>query len=305
MFDPAGATARKSMIQRVATEENLSLEKFNGQFEASAITGTIAGPAGAALLIGLVGIDTTFVIITSAFILASATVRLVSIDTTSATRTQKATVSNVMHETRTGMSVLWRDKPLLSLVGLYTMLTAIYMPVETIVLSRHFKDLDQPHVLGFILSSMSIGIVIGALQFHRVIALMSPPTLVMTSMSGIGLVVCAMALLPDAFWFVGLGLALGLVFGPVSPMSNFLVQRRVPENLHGPVFGTLFSLTHVVQPVGSLALGLIIASVSVPLTLLVIGLLFISVTLLVGLLGPMKHLTTEMGTSGPSVSTDD
>jgi MFS family permease len=305
MFDPAGATARKSMIQRVATEENLLLEKFNGQFEASAITGTIAGPAGAALLIGLVGIDITFVIITSAFILASATVRLVSIDTTSATRTQKATVSNVMHETRTGMSVLWRDKPLLSLVGLYTMLTAIYMPVETIVLSRHFKDLDQPHVLGFILSSMSIGIVIGALQFHRVIAHMSPPTLVMTSMSGIGLVVCAMALLPDAFWFVGLGLALGLVFGPVSPMSNFLVQRRVPENLHGPVFGTLFSLTHVVQPVGSLALGLIIASVSVPLTLLVIGLLFISVTLLVGLLGPMKHLTTEMGTSGPSVSTDD
>jgi hypothetical protein len=27
--------------------------------------------------------------------------------------------------------------------------------------------------------------------------------------------------------------------------------------------------------------------------------------LLVGLFGPMKHLTTEMGTSGPSVSIDD
>ena len=301
MFDPAGATARKSMIQRVATEEKLSLEKFNGQFEASSIVGMIAGPAGAALLIGLVGIDTTFVIITVAFILASATVRLVSIDVTAATRTQKATMSHVMHETRTGISVLWHDKPLLSLVGLYTLLGAIYMPVETIVLSRHFKDLDQPYVLGFILSSMSIGTVVGALQFHRVIAIMSPPTLVMTSMTSIGAVVCAMALLPHALWFVGLGLVLGLAYGPVSPLSNFLVQRRVPENLHGPVFGTQFSLSHVVTPVSSLSLGLIIESVSIPLTLLVVGLLFITVTLVIGILGPMKHLTTEIGPSGPSV----
>jgi len=301
MFDPAGATARKSMIQRVATQEQLLLERFNGQFEASAIVGSIAGPAGAALLIGLFGVDTTFMIITVAFVLASITVRFIHLEMPVTSQVQKATMSQVLNETRTGISTLWRDKPLLSLVGLYTMLAAIYMPVETIVLSRHFKDLDQPHVLGLILSTMSIGTVIGALQFHRVIAHMSPSVLVMTSMTSIGAVVCAMALLPDALWFIGLGLALGLAFGPVSPLSNFLVQRRVPEHLHGPVFGTQFSLTHVVTPVGALALGLIIDSVSIPLTLLVIGVLFISVTLLVGFLGPMKHLTAEMGSSGPSV----
>lgn len=305
MFDPAGATARKSMIQRVATEEKLSLEKFNGQFEASAIVGMIAGPAGAALLIGFLGVDTTFVIITGAFILASLTVRFVRIDLTATHTPQKATVSNVMRETRTGISVLWHDKPLLSLVGLYTLLGAIYMPVETIVLSRHFKDLDQPYVLGFILSSMSIGTVIGALQFHRVIATMSPPTLVMASMTSIGAVVCAMALLPDALWFVGLGLVLGLAYGPVSPLSNFLVQRRVPENLHGPVFGTQFSLSHVVTPLSSLSLGLIIESVSIPLTLLLVGLLFIAVTLVIGILGPMKHLTIDSPPLGPSVGSHD
>lgn len=305
MFDPAGATARKSMIQRVATEEKLSLEKFNGQFEASAIVGMIAGPAGAALLIGFLGVDTTFVIITGAFILASLTVRFVRIDLTATHTPQKATVSNVMRETRTGISVLWHDKPLLSLVGLYTLLGAIYMPVETIVLSRHFKDLDQPYVLGFILSSMSIGTVIGALQFHRVIATMSPPTLVMASMTSIGAVVCAMALLPDALWFVGLGLVLGLAYGPVSPLSNFLVQRRVQENLHGPVFGTQFSLSHVVTPLSSLSLGLIIESVSIPLTLLLVGLLFIAVTLVIGILGPMKHLTIDSPPLGPSVGSHD
>lgn len=291
MFDPAGSTARKSMIQRVAQDDGRSLVKFNGSFEAFTIMGTIAGPAGAAASIALVGVHTTFVIIAVAFVVAAAAISVVSVSTDTDRESATMSVSNVLFETRTGMGVLWRDRPLLSLVGLYTMLSALYMPVETIVLSRHFKDLDQPHVLGLLLSSMSVGTVIGAFQFHRVIARLSPPVLVMSSMTGIGLVVCAMAWLPGAVVFVVLGLVLGLCYGPVSPLSNYLVQRRVPERLHGPVFGTMFSLTHVVTPVGSLALGLIIQSVSIPATLLVIGSTFIGVTLLVGLKGPMKHLT--------------
>ncbi len=93
--------------------------------------------------------------------------------------------------------------------------------------------------------------------------------------------------------FIGLGLALGLAFGPASPLSNYLVQRRVPQELHGPVFGTKFSITHLAQPVGTLALGLIVQSVSIGVLLFVIGVLFISVTLVVGLFGPLRQLTTK------------
>lgn len=291
MFDPAGSTARKAMIQRVAEDEGRSLIKFNGSFEAFTIMGTIAGPAGAAMLIALVGVDNTFIIIAAMFVTAALAISMVRVSTDRPLDQGSVSISNVLTETKTGVGVLWRDKPLLSLVGLYTMLSALYMPVETIVLSRHFKDLDQPHVLGLILSTMSLGTVIGAFQFHRVITRLSPPMLVMTSMTGIGLVVCAMAWLPAAPVFILLGLVLGLSFGPVSPLSNYLVQRRVPQRLHGPVFGTMFSLTHIVIPVGSLSLGLIIQSVSIPITLIVIGSTFVGVTLLVGLKGPMKHLT--------------
>jgi len=293
LFDPAGATARKSLIQAVAERDGLSLTKFNGTYEAAATIGTVIGPTGAALAISFVGINTTFYLIAIVFVLASCLAFFIPVVTSHIRTKQSFSVGNVFIETRIGMNALWRDKPLLSLVGLYTLLTAIYMPVESIVLSRYFRDLNEPRTLGFVLSAMSVGIVIGALQFHRAIRTFSPGNLVIISMTLIGAVVCAMAFLPNAIIFIGLGLALGLAFGPVSPMSNYLVQKRMPQHLHGPVFGTQFSLMYLATPAGTLALGLIVQSVSIAPLLFVIGALFICVTLLVGFTGPLRRLTID------------
>ena len=293
LFDPAGATARKSLIQAVAERDGLSLIKFNGTYEAAATIGTVLGPTGAALAISFVGINATFYLIAIVFVLASCLAFFIPVVTTYTKSDESFSVKNVFKETRIGMSALWNDKPLLSLVGLYTLLTAIYMPVESIVLSRYFRDLNEPRTLGFVLSAMSVGIVIGALQFHRAVRIFSPGNMVIVSMTLIGAVVCAMAFLPNAIIFIGLGLALGLAFGPVSPMSNYLVQQRMPQHLHGPVFGTQFSLMYLATPAGTLALGLIVQSVSIAPLLFVIGALFIVVTLLVGFTGPLRRLSVD------------
>jgi MFS family permease len=293
LFDPAGSTARKSLIQPVAERDGLSLLKFNGTYEAAVTIGTVIGPTGAALAIGFVGINTTFYLIAIVFILASCLAFFIPVVTTHVQTEESFSISNVFSETRIGIKALWRDKPLMSLVGLYTLLTAIYMPVESIVLSRYFRDINEPQTLGFVLSAMSVGIVIGALQFHRAVRVFSPGNMVIISMTLIGAVVCAMAFLPNAIIFIGLGLALGLAFGPVSPMNNFLVQQRMPQHLHGPVFGTQFSLMYLATPAGTLALGLIVQSVTIPPLLFWIGALFISITLLVGFTGPLRQLSVE------------
>jgi len=293
IFDPAGATARKSLIQPVAERDGLSLLKFNGTYEAAANIGTVIGPTGAAIAIGLIGINATFYVIAIVFLLASCLAFFIPVVTTYVRTEESFSVGNVLNETRVGMNALWRDKPLMSLVGLYTLLTAIYMPVESIVLSRYFRDLNEPQTFGFVLSAMSVGVVIGALQFHRAVRIFSPGNMVIISMTLIGAVVCAMAFLPNAIIFIGLGLALGLAFGPVSPMTNYLVQQRMPQHLHGPVFGTQFSLMYLATPAGTLALGLIVQSVAIPPLLFWIGALFICVTLLVGFTGPLRRLTID------------
>ena len=297
MFDPSGATARKSLIQAVAERDGLSLIKFNGTYAAAATIGTVLGPTGAALAISFVGINSTFYLIAIVFLMASCLAFFIPEVTTYTKSDGNFSVKNVFKETRIGMSALWNDKPLLSLVGLYTLLTAIYMPVESVVLSRYFQDLNEPRTLGFVLSAMSVGIVIGSLQFHRAVRNFSPGNLVIISMTLIGAAVCTMAFLPNAIIFICLGLALGLAFGPVSPMSNYLVQQRMPHHLHGPVFGTQFSLTHLATPAGTLALGLIVQSVSIAPLLFVIGALFIGVTLLVGFTGPLRRLSVDASTT--------
>ena len=301
IFDPAGATARKSLIQAVAERDGRSLVKFNGTYEAAATVGTVLGPTGAALAISTVGINTTFYLIAIVFILASCLAFFIPVVTTFTKSDESFSFGNVVKETRIGMNALWRDKPLMSLVGLYTLLTAIYMPVESIVLSRYFRDLNEPKTFGFVLSAMSVGVVIGALQFHRAVKIFSPGNMVIISMTLIGAVVCAMGFLPNAIIFIGLGLALGLAFGPVSPMSNYLVQQRMPQHLHGPVFGTQFSLMYLATPAGTLALGLIVQSVSIAPLLFVIGALFIGVTLLVGFTGPLRRLSVDaLTTNNPT-----
>jgi len=67
----------------------------------------------------------------------------------------------------------------------------------------------------------------------------------------------------------------------------------MPQHLHGPVFGTQFSLMYLATPAGTLALGLIVQSVAIPPLLFVIGALFIGVTLLVGFTGPLRQLSVE------------
>ena len=290
MFDPAGSTARRSMISRVVDIENLSVIKYNGSFEAASTIGIIIGPAGGALAISQFGTNATFYVIAIVFVLASVAASLIRIDNVSTTTPSPITVTQVLQETRTGASILVHDRPLFAMFGLYALLSVLYMPVETIVLARHFKDLEEPQTLGFVLSAMSIGIVIGALQFHRALRILSPSGLIVWSMTLIGVCVCAMAILPGPLMFMGIGFILGLAFGPVSPLGNYLVQQRVPERNHGPVFGVQLSLYHVATPAGSLALGLIIESVSIPWTLVIIGVTFIVATLGLGLFGPIRRL---------------
>lgn len=131
MFDPAGATARKSLIQAVAERDAVSLVKFNGTYEAAATIGTVIGPTGAALAISVVGVNSTFYLIAIVFVCASSTAFFIPVVAPKTHSHERFSMGNVVNETRIGMRALLNDTPLLSLVGLYTLLTAIYMPVES------------------------------------------------------------------------------------------------------------------------------------------------------------------------------
>ena len=80
-----------------------------------------------------------------------------------------------------------------------------------------------------------------------------------------------MALLPPTLFLIAAGFALGLFWGPMMPLINTLVQRRVAPDAQGRVFGLQLSLFYAAPPLGMLLSGIAIESVGLPITYLVVA----------------------------------
>ena len=68
---------------------------------------------------------------------------------------------------------------------------------------------------------------------------------------------------------------LGLSWGPFNPFMNSVIQRRVPEQEHGMVFGAQTSLFYAAPPVGMVLTGLAVEAIGIQFTYLTLGWLLV------------------------------
>ncbi len=67
----------------------------------------------------------------------------------------------------------------------------------------------------------------------------------------------------------------GLVFSPVNPLIDTVLQERVPVEMRARVFGTASAGVLVGIPLGTLASGYLVAWVGLQLTLAIMGALYL------------------------------
>jgi MFS family permease len=72
-----------------------------------------------------------------------------------------------------------------------------------------------------------------------------------------------------------LGLASGLLYGPVNPIVNSAIQERTPEHLRGRTIGTMTSVTYAAGPVGFLVSGPLVSWAGAQAGFAVLGLLML------------------------------
>ncbi len=161
-------------------------------------------------------------------------------------------------------------------------LSAIYLPTETVILPAYFESLSSPWGLGFVLAAMSAGGVLGGFAYGWLTARLSRLVIARTALFGVCIAVLVMALLPPLPMLIAAGFALGLFWGPMAPLINTLVQRRVAPDAQGRVFGLQLSLFYAAPPIGMLLSGLAIESYGLPATYLIAAGLLALTALLVG-----------------------
>jgi MFS family permease len=288
-FDPAGATAREAMLPETADAARLRREQVNGIHEAVFNVAFLVGPGIGGLLIGLVGAEATLWATAAGFAASALAMTLVRVPGAGRPPAPDSPQS-IWHDGLEGLRFVWHDPALRSLTILFALLVAAWVPIEGVIFPVYFQAEGRPGELGLVLMAMSAGGLVGALGYGAVGHRVRRRTAFVAGLIGTSIPVIGMAFLPPTWALCMLGVATGLLFGPINPITNLALQERVPSRLRGRAIGVLVSLAYIAGPVGFLVVGPLIERVGLRTTFLGLALVLLAVATASTLVGSLRAL---------------
>lgn len=285
IFDPAGYTARKTLLADVAKSSEIKLDRLNGIHEGFMGVSWIFGPAVGAGLITKVGAVNSFWVAGGLFIFAALAIAFLRVGNLGKDARNLAEKMGEKSDRslRVGFQVLWNDKLLRTITISILIIAAVYLPTETVVLSTYFEGLDQPASLGIVISALAAGSAVGSFGYGWLSARLSRKNLVRATLIGTAVSILPMAFLPPLPILVVAGFFLGLSWGPFNPLVSTLIQQRVPADQQGRVFGVQTAVFYAAPPLGMVLAGLSVESLGVSVTYIVLAAI-LSVTAILALL---------------------
>ena len=294
VFDPAGYTARKTLIPDAAKASGTDIAKLNGIHEGIFAVGWTLGPALAAVLIGWIGATTSFWVAFAFFIIAALCVLLMRVeDAGQKAREEKEAQGepeSFWREAFLGIAYLWKDKPLRVLTIAVMVLASVYLPTESIVLPDYFESLSFPEGLGIVITALAGGSMVGAFGYGSLSRSLSRYNIGRLSLVGTMISIVPLAFLLPLPIMIVAAFVLGLSWGPMQPLLNTVVQRRIPDDAQGRVFGAQMALFYAGPPIAMLIVGAAVSSYGVLATYITIAAILVLVSLIVLMLPSIKRI---------------
>ena len=297
-FDPGGMTARQSMLPEAAGRVGWTLDKTNSVYEAVFNLAYITGPGIGGLLIATIGGINTMWVTAGSFgcsILTMALLRLPGAGRPDRTEHPEGVLSGVIE----GLKFVWHNKVLRTLGLIDLAVTALYLPMESALFPKYFTDRNEPAQLGWVLMALSIGGLVGALSWTVVSKFARRRTTVLTAVLTFGAAGLIISVLPPLPVILILVAVVGLVYGPIGPIYNSVMQTRTPEAMRGRVVGVMTSMTYAAGPVGFMLAGPLIDKFGLKATFLVLAVPI----LLIGLAAPWIPALRELDDDAPRMTT--
>ncbi len=295
--DIPGMTARDTLLPAAVAHDKRDLQQFMGLTQSVDSLVTIIGPAVAAFLMGIIG-TSPCLWVTAGFSLLAAFVTttipravggvlqpeqascekhaqpgdasfedisVVGIAITSkGTRTVDlgALVKSTFVSAREGARILLRSDAILSLATLLSLgIVMILGSFQGLVLPVFFIQEGAPELLGYTLSALSAGLLVGSLVYAALVQKLSQRTWYVASMVGMAAGIIVMGLLPSYPVLLAGAFALGLMAGPASALLGFFMLDRIPEERRGSALGTQNSLMLVAAPLALFATSALVSGV--------------------------------------------
>ena len=276
-FDPAGMTARETMLPEAAGRAGWTLDHANSVYEAVFNLAYIVGPGIGGLLIATLGGINTMWVTAAAFgcsIVAISALRLEGAGKPDRDALPEGVWSGIVE----GLRFVWHTPVLRTLAIVDLVATGLYMPMESVLFPKYFTDRNEPAELGWVLMALSIGGLVGALGYAVLSTYLSRRATMLTAVLTLGVAMTTIAFLPPLPLILALCAVVGLVYGPIAPIYNYVMQTRAPQHLRGRVVGVMGSLAYAAGPLGLIvagpladAAGLHVTFLALSLPMLVLG----------------------------------
>jgi len=254
LFDPAGMTARETMLPEASQSAGWTLDRANSVYEAVFNLSYIVGPGVGGLLIATLGGVNTMWVTACAFVLsvlAIATLRLEGAGTPDRAALPEGVWAGVVE----GLSFVWHNKVLRTLAIVDLAATGLYVPMESVLFPKYFTDRNEPAQLGWVLMALSVGGLVGALGYAVLSKYSRRRTIMLTAVLTLGVAMTIIAFLPPLPLILVLCAIVGFVYGPIAPIYNYAMQTRAPQHLRGRVVGVMGSLAYAAGPLGLVLAG--------------------------------------------------
>ena len=255
--DVPGMTARDALLPAIVRHGGISSERLMGLREGLGAIALLIGPALAGTLM-VVFSGSTVLWITAATSLAAALLTLLiprEVGVIEATRPDAAASSGWV-QLRDGWRVLFGNPFLLVTTTLSIISVLVMAALQALILPVYFTGVGQPGMLGFFLTALAAGMLVGATLYAVAGTRGRRRGWFLWGMIGTTVGLGVLASLASV-WIVFAGAFLvGLASGLFSSLIGVLMIERIPEEMRGRIMGTQNAITTAAPP-----LGIVVAAV--------------------------------------------
>ena len=310
--DIPGMTARDTLLPSVVARDKGDLQQIMGLTQSLDALVTIIGPAIAAFLIGTIG-SVPCLWITAGFSVAASlvtatiplsvgaiqrtyvkeTANLSSFPTEEdvtivslASGKGKPTVLNLstlakhtLFSLKEGVRILLKSDRILTTATLLSFgIIMILGSLQGMVLPVFFTQAGTPELLGYTLSTLSAGLLVGSLTYAALVSKIQRRTWYLISFIGMAVSIALLGMLPSYPLMIASAFFLGITAGPASALLGFFILDRIPEGRRGSALGTQNSLLLIAAPVALFATSIVVSTIGLTQASIALALCWLALT---------------------------
>lgn len=254
--DVPGGTAREVLVAAVSQRSGVPLERLVGIRQTLTSAALVIGPALAGTLVALLGPSTVFFV--TAALSASAALLTLVVPRAAGVVTQDPAVRETPWQQITGgIKVLRHSRFLVATIVLIIGLTTVGGGLQGLVLPLHFSILGRPEILGLVLTTMSAGMLVGALVFAVMGTRVTRRVWLTIGFSFLTIGFIGMSTLVSLPVIFGSALIVGISNAMLGGVLGVLQVEKTPDRARGRVLALQNTALQLAAPVGIGGSGII------------------------------------------------